>query len=115
MKKLTTMVLALALFASAPAFANGDKTCDTKDGVKGNWETKKIDRMKEKLTLTDDQVAKIQAIHEAQKAKFEALRADTEAQVAAVLTPEQKAKHDEMKKEWKEKRKEHKEKHEEKA
>lgn len=70
----------------------------------------RLAQMKEAVNLSDDQVAKLKAIFEAQKAaadpiqqdkslskedkraKLKAIMADTKTKVAAVLTPEQRVK-----------------------
>jgi len=77
--------------------------------------------MKSKLSLTDDQVAKLKSIFEAQKAQLDPIFQDKsltpeqkrekakpimdagKAKVDEVLTPEQKAKRDEFRKEAKQK------------
>ena len=76
----------------------------------------RLERMKTSLTLTDDQVAKLKPILEEQKAKLDALMADESVprdqrrekmraimdeytpKIEAVLTPEQKAKFEELRK-----------------
>ncbi len=103
MKKLIAIVAVAALFSATPALANrGD----------GQHLDKKIEKMKEKLTLTDEQASQVRAIFEAKHAKMQALMDEATAEVKAVLTPEQAVKYDEMKKEWKEKKNGHKNKDE---
>lgn len=83
---------------------------------------KRLDEMKTSLSLTDEQVAKIQAIRDEQMAAFKALkddasltqdqrkekskelRAASETKINAVLTPEQAAKWEEQKKQRRDKK-----------
>jgi Spy/CpxP family protein refolding chaperone len=92
------------------------------DAAKGPNVEARVAKMKEKLSLTDDQASSIKAILEDQKTKIEAVRADdslpkeqkkekvkaimteTRTKVDAVLTPEQKAKADEARKKREEKK-----------
>jgi periplasmic protein CpxP/Spy len=60
----------------------------------------------DQLNLTDDQKAKVKTIMEDQAAKIQVIRNATESQIDAVLTPEQKAKLDQLRKEAQEKMKE---------
>ncbi len=98
-------MIALAIFISAPAFANEKGCCM---GGKGGFAEKKVERLKEKLSLSDSQAAQIKSIFDSKKEKMISLKNETHDQVAAVLTPEQKEKFEAMKKEFKEKRSEHK-------
>ncbi len=105
MIKITTLMIALALFVSATAFAN-EKGCYM--GGKEGFAEKRVERLTEKLSLSDAQAAQIKSIFDSKKEKMIALKNETNDQVAAVLTPEQKEKFEAMKKEFKEKRKGHK-------
>lgn len=104
MRKVASLVIALALFVSVPAFANEGGW----DG-KGNYGEKKVERLKEKLSLNDAQAAQIKAILDSKKEQMIALKKQTHDQINAVLTPEQRQKYEAMKKEFKEKHKERKE------
>lgn len=84
MKKLLVSVLiALAVpTGMAQAGESGPK------GPKGP----KLERLTRELNLTADQQAKVKAILEAEHAKKEALKAETDGKLKAVLTKEQYAK-----------------------
>ena len=58
------------------------------------------------LNLTEDQKAKIKSIMEEQAAKIKEIRTATESQIDAVLTPQQKTKLDQLRKEAQAKMKE---------
>ena len=105
MIKNMSLIIALALLLSAPVFAN-ENGHPMKD--KAHWGEKRMERLTEKLSLSDEQAAQIKAIFEASKEKMMALQKETHEQVAAVLTPEQNETYAAMKKEHQEKRKEHK-------
>jgi Spy/CpxP family protein refolding chaperone len=103
MKKFIAFAAAAALLTSPVlAFAH-------ESGKKGP--DRKIERLKEKLGLTDDQTAKVRAIFDDTHTKMQALMEQTRTQIKAVLTPEQQAKYDQMKKDWEQKREERKEEH----
>ncbi len=53
---------------------------------------KRVSRMKERLNLTDDQVAQLKTIMTEQHAKREVLRTEAETRINGVLTPEQATK-----------------------
>ncbi|TXH67563.1 MAG: hypothetical protein E6Q83_17390 [Thiothrix sp.] len=53
---------------------------------------RRVSRMKESLSLTDDQAAQLKTILTEQHTKHEALRTETETRVNGVLTPEQATK-----------------------
>ncbi len=101
--KITSILAALLLFIAVPVFANDGGACAAKG--KGDFAQKRIERMKEKLALSDAQADQIKGIFEAKKQKMEALKTEIDAEVNAVLTPEQKEKHEAMKKEFAEKHK----------
>jgi len=60
----------------------------------------------DQLNLTDNQKAKIKSIMDRQAAKIKKIRTATEGQIDAVLTPEQKTKLDQLRKEAQAKMKE---------
>ena len=95
------MLLPLAAFASPDA--------PPPPGPGGGDHGPRMDMMMRQLDLTDAQREQMNKIFEDHRDKMQALREDTEKQINAILTPEQKAKMDEMrakrKKMW-EKRKE---------
>ncbi len=62
---------------------------------RGNAE-RYVERMKEKLSLTDTQSEQVKTIMQEQHAKKQALRDETKSRVNAVLTEEQVAKLDAM-------------------
>jgi Spy/CpxP family protein refolding chaperone len=101
-------MIALALFAG-PAFAEGDKGCCAMGKGQGDFAEKRTEKLKEKLGLSDEQATQIKSIYESKKDKMEALKTETDGQVSAVLTHDQKAKYDALKTEWKEKHEEYKE------
>ncbi len=121
MKKLMMM-----LFAATFTFATAQAQDGRKEMKHKNPEEKAqmmTERMKKNLNLTDDQVARVNEIHlqqarkmaevrekhgdnrEAARAEMKGMREETNKRYAAVLTPEQLAKKDELKKERKEKMK----------
>lgn len=84
MKALTTVVsIALALTA-AVAFA-GDS------GPKGP-KSSKLERMTRELSLSAEQQVKVQAILEAEHQRKEAMKAETDGKLRAVLNKDQYAK-----------------------
>lgn len=84
-------------------------------GKKGPHEfsvDEKVERMTKKLDLTSEQQSSIRTILEDKKSKMQSLHEqmktlqdETQQKIDAVLTAEQKAKHEEMKNEGKEKMK----------
>lgn len=84
---------AAALFA-APAYAN----MDDKD------HEKKFEKMKSELLLTDEQSDSVKTIVDDYKERMKALKQEKHDRIDAVLTPEQRTKHEEMKKEWKDRK-----------
>jgi Spy/CpxP family protein refolding chaperone len=91
---------------------------------KGPSVDERLAKMKEKLSLTDDQVKALKPVYDDQKTKIDAVRADTtltkeqkkekvksimddtKTKVYATLTPEQKAKAEQARKDRAEKKKE---------
>ena len=76
-----------------------------RNGQMGQWQGRGP-AFSEQLNLTDDQKAQIKSIREEQAAKIAEIRTATEQQIEAVLTPEQKAKLDQMRQEARVKMKE---------
>ena len=64
----------------------------------GGHQGPRMEMMMDQLNLTDAQREQIKQIFEAHRGKMQALREDTEKQINAILTPEQRAKMDEMRK-----------------
>jgi Spy/CpxP family protein refolding chaperone len=108
MKKIITSALVLALTIGAAQA----QTTSTQDKGKHAKKEYKMHAMKE-LNLTQDQKAKIKALHEQEKKEMEALKNDKtatkeqrqqlhkkyEEQMQAILTPEQKQQLEKMKEE----------------
>ena len=97
-KKLLWLVLAFII----PLSAYGEP------GSKGeakDWHAKKMERMVEQLELTDEQKPQVEALFKEQHAKIKVIRDETRGKLEKVLTKEQMAKLDEMKKKRKEKHK----------
>jgi Spy/CpxP family protein refolding chaperone len=96
MKKILTFAIVLSVFAAAPLFAEGEH--EGKD-----FGAKKVEKMKEKLSLSDEQASQVKSILDSGRDKMKALRDEIDGQIVAVLTPEQKANYEAMKKEFKDK------------
>lgn len=77
-----------------------------RDG-KGESADQRMNRMKEDLSLTDDQVAKLKALNEGRQQEMMKMgkekSAEYEQQIQQILTPEQYAKMQEMRKEYQKK------------
>lgn len=103
-----SMILAGALLVSAPAFAEGQGGWGGKE--KGE---KRLEQLKEKLSLSDDQAAQIRAIKEQTATEMKSLKDRTHQEIDAILIPEQREKfkafREEMKDKKEKRRKEHKE------
>ncbi len=97
LKQMVTPVLALALLIGVERIAAANPE------EKGQFAQKKIEKLKEKLALTDEQSAKIESILNAAGEKHKAIQEDAKKQIDAVLTEEQKKKYAELKEEMKEK------------
>ena len=97
-KKLFCLILAFSIPLSAYAEPG------SKGGGK-DWHAKKMERMVEQLKLTDEQKPQVEAIFKEQHAKIKVIREESRSQLEKVLTQEQIAKLDEMKKNRKEKHK----------
>lgn len=112
-KGIWQLVAAVALgFLVLPGVVSANEGKDSGDHV-----DKRVEHLKEKLSLTDDQTQKVRAILESAKAANEAARAamqqrkeQTDQQILAVLNEEQKAKYTKIQEKRKEKWQERKEK-----
>lgn len=80
----------MALFSVKVAFAWGGHN-------KGDFIEHKLDRMQEKLDLTDAQKTAIQQVLESKKAQMETIRDTAQAQIKSQLTPEQAEEFEAMK------------------
>lgn len=102
-----SMLLMGALLVSAPAFAEGSGWGGKEKGEK------RLEMLKEKLGLSDEQTAKVRAIKEQTAAEMKVIKERTHGQIDAILTPEQKEKFKTFREEMKGKKeawmKEHKE------
>ena len=97
MKRMISMMTALSLFCAPAAFANeGHERMDV---------GKKVEKMKTKLGLSADQESQVKTVLEDYKARMEALKKEKQDKISAILTPEQRSKHEAMMKEWKDKEK----------
>ena len=85
--RIVSMLLAGALLVSAPAFAEGDGGWSGKE--KGE---KRLEQLKEKLSLSDDQASQIRAIKEQTATEMKAIKEKTHQQIDTILTPEQREK-----------------------
>lgn len=98
MKKFAITAAALCIAAAgASAFAcDGPKGAH--DGKRFKGPEKRLEHLSEKLGLTAAQREQAQQILEAERGKHEAAHADTKAALAKILTSEQAAKFEEMRK-----------------
>jgi protein CpxP len=98
-KTLLTFAIVLTFPLTAAAFSGGHGF--------GSEEHHKhrIERLTKELGLTDEQKTKMEAIFKEQHEKFKALREETHNKLGTVLSPEQMAKMDELKKQRQEHRK----------
>lgn len=96
-KKIITIALALALPLTAAAFPGGHD-----GGFKGH-KGDRIEHLAKKLDLSNEQKDQLKQVFEEQQAKREALHQETEQRMQTVLTPEQMAKFEEIKKQRHEK------------
>ena len=81
-KKLIGFVMILTLPLAVLAGPGGGSR-------EGHWRGPKIERLAEKLGLTDEQKGKVEAIFSEQGAKHRAIREETRTRLQSVLTPEQ--------------------------
>jgi protein CpxP len=91
-KTLLTLAIVLAFPLAAAAFPGGHGP--------GSEEHQKhrIERLTKELDLTAEQKTKVEAIYKEQHDKFKALREETHTKLGTVLSPEQLAKLDDLKK-----------------
>ncbi len=94
MKKLWMLALAITILGGTPAFANEH----------GMDPGKKLDKIKKDLLLTPEQESTVKGILEDYQTRMKALKQEKRDRIDAILTPEQKQKHEDMMKEWKEKK-----------
>jgi periplasmic protein CpxP/Spy len=122
MKKLLVLSLAACMFTLAST-AQTERPTETKPTTERHKGKHEKGKMIKELHLTKEQQAQLKANHKEMKAKREALKAqdnitvkemkekkaalkaEQESKMATILTPEQKAKFDEMKKQKKAQRK----------
>jgi periplasmic protein CpxP/Spy len=115
MKKLIALSLAASLFTIA-ATAQTERTVETKPKTERHGGKHDKLKMAKELNLSKEQMAQMKENHSAMKAKHEALKAndqitvkemkekkaalkaEQDANMAKILTPEQKVKFEEMKK-----------------
>ena len=91
-KKLVTLVVALALPLTVFACPGGDGPGF--EGHRGD----RLERMSKKLDLTDEQKGKLEVIFKEQQEKFDVIHQETRTRMQKVLSSEQMAKLDELKK-----------------
>lgn len=97
-KKILTITLALALPLTVAAFPGADSP-ENFHGHKGD----RVERLAKELDLSVEQKLKLQDIFKVEHEKREALRQETHQQIGEVLSPEQMAKFEELKKQRHEK------------
>jgi Spy/CpxP family protein refolding chaperone len=90
-KKIIAISLTLALPLTVAAFP-GDKCAFE------GWHANRIERLTKSLDLNAEQKTKLEAIFKEREAKFKAAHDETHTRLQAVLTKEQMAKMDDMKK-----------------
>lgn len=95
----TLIALTLAAIIPAAAYAAGDKRGEHARGPH-------IERLAERLELSEEQQAKMRALFEEQRTQREAMRAQMRGKMNELLTPEQIAKMDAMREQRGEHRKE---------
>ena len=117
MKKIIILLAAAVLVAGVSlAYAQTDTQSPRKAGgpphgaQMGQWQGRGL-ALSEQLNLTEDQKAKIKSIVDEQAAKIKEIQTATEGRIDAVLTPEQKTKLDQLRKEAQTKMKERMEKY----
>ena len=89
--------LLLALSVPLTVFAQPD--------MDGGFAERRIERLNQELSLTNEQKTKVEAILNEQQQKFKAVREETHASIKAVLTPEQATKFDALREQRQEMRK----------
>ena len=91
-KKIVTLAIALALPLTAFACPGSDRPGS--QGHRGD----RLERMSKQLDLTADQKDKVEEIFKEQRGKFDAIHQETRTRMQKVLSSEQMAKLDELKK-----------------
>ena len=111
MKRVALLTVAL-LFATTMVYAHCGM-CKLDKGKKSeDWAQKKMEKMTERLSLTEEQVAQIEplvkekiekkkAVMEEARTKKEAIKEEYSAKIKALLNAEQQQELEEWKKEWK--------------
>lgn len=92
-RKIVTLIMAVTLPLTVAAFPGGGDS-GRFHGHRGD----RLERLAEKLDLTDEQKSKVEVIFKEQREKFKAIREETRARMQEVLTPEQMTQLDELKK-----------------
>lgn len=92
------LVAGIALYSASPLLAHGKDKAEWRQSHADRVEHR-LERLKSELGLNDDQIGKIRDLLSDQQAKITAIREETHKKMAAVLTPEQKAKFESLKKE----------------
>lgn len=95
-KTILALALALALPLTAAAFPGDEPGPDGHHG-------RRIERLTKELNLTAEQKTKVEALFKEQHEKFKAIRDETKTRLGTILSPEQMAKMEEMKKQRQEK------------
>ncbi|AEG02081.1 Spy/CpxP family protein refolding chaperone [Methylomonas methanica] len=96
-KKIITIALALALPLTVAAFPGGH------DGDFKGHKGDRVEHLAKKLDLSAEQKAQVKQVFDEQHAKREALRQEADQRMQTILTPEQMATFEELKKQRHEK------------
>lgn len=108
--KKTVLLTTMLLFAATMAYARCP-FCELKNAEKSeNWAQEKTAKMTEKLGLTEEQAGQVEAlvkektqkkiaVKEEARTKMDSISEEYSAKIQALLTDEQKVKHEEWKKE----------------
>lgn len=99
--RMTIIALSLAMILAAGV----EKVAFAEMGHGGPGGERKVEKLKEKLGLTDEQANKIESIVNAAGEKHKAIQEDTQKQIDSVLNDEQKKKYAALKEEMREKMK----------
>jgi protein CpxP len=99
-KKLMILAIALALPLTAIAYPGGDN-------CPGTDHEHRVERLAKDLNLNDAQKTKVEALFKEQHEKFKVIHDETHTKMQEILTPEQRVKLEEIKKQhegnWKNK------------
>ncbi len=95
-KRIATLAIALTLPLTVAAFPGGGGHFERHRGDK-------LERLAKKLDLSDEQKSQLEVIFIEQQEKFDTVRQETHARMQEILSSEQIAKLDELKKQHKEK------------